>query len=167
MPQPASQSDSNPSDPPFEISLTELEEIVSQLESGEKPLDESLALYERGVAALKRCHAVLDKAEKRIRLLVRGPAGEPALREAEMPAARAKESSRRQPRKAPGEKPQPETAAEPEEPAAEDPPPQNSAHPHVDAEPSSGQNLRTSVKTRPPNQQGKPGAGGTLFGSAQ
>ena len=66
---------------PFESSLAELEDIVAQLEAGEKPLDESLALYEKGVAALQRCHAMLDQAEKRIRLLVKGPQGEPALRE--------------------------------------------------------------------------------------
>ncbi|HYF49317.1 MAG TPA: exodeoxyribonuclease VII small subunit [Planctomycetota bacterium] len=78
----------DPKQPCFEDCLGELEQIVAQLEAGEKPLDESLALYEKGVAALKRCHEMLDKAEQRIRLLVRGPGGAPLLKEAEIqPAA--------------------------------------------------------------------------------
>ena len=69
--------------PSFEAQLADLEEIVRQLEAGEKPLDESLALYERGVAALKACHGVLDRAEKRIRVLVKHAGGEPHLEEAD------------------------------------------------------------------------------------
>lgn len=68
---------------PFEARLGELEEIVRQLEEGEKPLDESLTLYERGIAALKACHGALDQAEKRIRMLVKDAGGAPALEEAE------------------------------------------------------------------------------------
>jgi len=82
MAKPPQQSTSG--DPCFENCLEELEAIVAQLEAGEKPLDESLALYEKGVTALKHCHQILDKAEQRIRLLVRGPGGEPTLREAEV-----------------------------------------------------------------------------------
>jgi len=67
----------------FEQSLAELEEVAAQLEVGNTPLDESLALYEKGVAALKRCHAMLDKAEKRIRTLVQDAEGGAALREVE------------------------------------------------------------------------------------
>ena len=65
----------------FETKLSELEEIVRQLEEGEKPLDESLELYEKGVAALKVCHVILDRAEKRIRTLVQRPDGEAELRD--------------------------------------------------------------------------------------
>ena len=70
-------------EPTFEQSLAELEEIVAQLEAGEKPLDESLVLYEKGVAALKRCHAILDTAEQRIRVLVKGADGGVSLEEAQ------------------------------------------------------------------------------------
>jgi exodeoxyribonuclease VII small subunit len=69
----------------FEALLAEVETVVAQLEAGEKPLEESLALYEKGVAALRRCHAVLDQAEKRIHLLVKGPNGEPLLRQENAP----------------------------------------------------------------------------------
>ena len=67
----------------FEQKLAELEDVVRQLEAGEKPLEESLTLYERGVAALKTCHVMLDRTEQRIRLLVKDHAGVPALRNAE------------------------------------------------------------------------------------
>jgi exodeoxyribonuclease VII small subunit len=72
----------NPHVTHFEKSLETLERIVGQLEAGEKPLDESLALYEQGVSALKQCHEQLDHAEQRIRLLVRTANGSPVLREA-------------------------------------------------------------------------------------
>ncbi len=72
----------------FEDALAELEEIVEQLESGAKPLDESLDLYEKGVAALKHCHGILDKAEKRIRTLVQNQNGAPTLQDGELPVAR-------------------------------------------------------------------------------
>lgn len=65
----------------FEKTLAELEEIVQQLEEGDKPLDQSIALYERGVRALKTCHAVLDQAEQRIKTLVKDAGGKPALKD--------------------------------------------------------------------------------------
>lgn len=56
--------------PSFEASLKEVERVVGRLESGEASLDESLALYEKGVAALRACREVLGRAEKRIQILV-------------------------------------------------------------------------------------------------
>lgn len=55
--------------PTFEQSLQQLEEVVGALEGGELGLDEALEQYERGVASLKRCHAQLAAAERRIELL--------------------------------------------------------------------------------------------------
>jgi len=54
----------------FEKALSELQDIVRELESGEQSLDDSLKLYERGIASLRTCHALLDQAEQRIRKLV-------------------------------------------------------------------------------------------------
>lgn len=65
----------------FEKTLAELEEIVQQLEEGDKPLDQSIALYERGVNALKTCHSVLDQAEQRIKTLVKDAGGKPSLKD--------------------------------------------------------------------------------------
>jgi exodeoxyribonuclease VII small subunit len=50
----------------FEDALKSLEAIVHQLESGEAPLDESIALYERGNALRALCQQRLDAAKARI-----------------------------------------------------------------------------------------------------
>jgi exodeoxyribonuclease VII small subunit len=132
----------------FEQSLAELEEIVAQLEAGEKPLDESLALYEKGVAALKRCHAMLDKAEKRIRLLVKGADGGPMLRETGAPA----------PGKGVGE--DEGGAATPSASDTGTPPParKRSGRPGADAKPAARGNAG------PAADAGDASAGGSLFG---
>ncbi|MFZ0600607.1 MAG: exodeoxyribonuclease VII small subunit [Roseiarcus sp.] len=51
---------------PFEAALSELEQIVDQLEKGAVALDESIRLYERGEALKKRCDELLKNAEMRI-----------------------------------------------------------------------------------------------------
>jgi exodeoxyribonuclease VII small subunit len=53
----------------FESAIAELERIVKTLEEGELPLEQSLALYERGVELSRFCHARLEEAERRIELL--------------------------------------------------------------------------------------------------
>jgi exodeoxyribonuclease VII small subunit len=50
----------------FEAAFKELEECVAKLESGELPLEESLALYERGQALAAYCGKMLDQAELKI-----------------------------------------------------------------------------------------------------
>jgi exodeoxyribonuclease VII small subunit len=62
----------------FEDALRGLEEIVRKLESGEVPLDDSIALYERGEALRKHCQARLDAAQARIEKIVAGPDGKVA-----------------------------------------------------------------------------------------
>ena len=56
----------------LEKSLTELENIVEQLESGELPLDKSLREFERGVRLSRECQAALKDAEQRVQILVGG-----------------------------------------------------------------------------------------------
>ncbi|HEU0196674.1 MAG TPA: exodeoxyribonuclease VII small subunit [Nevskiaceae bacterium] len=53
----------------FEHDLAELEQIVQQMEAGELPLEQSLKLYERGVALGRLCRDSLAKAELRVREL--------------------------------------------------------------------------------------------------
>ena len=53
----------------FEAAIAELETIVKKLEEGDLPLEQSLALYERGVALSRFCHAKLEEAERRIEIL--------------------------------------------------------------------------------------------------
>ena len=59
----------------FEESVGRLEEIVRMLENGTATLDESLKLYEEGIALVRACNKQLDNAEKKIRLLTETPDG--------------------------------------------------------------------------------------------
>ena len=53
----------------FEGAIAELESIVKKLEEGDLALEQSLALYERGVQLSRFCHARLEDAERRIEIL--------------------------------------------------------------------------------------------------
>ena len=54
----------------FENLFSELESTVAKLEAGDLSLDESLALFQRGMELAKKCGAMLDAAELRIKQLV-------------------------------------------------------------------------------------------------
>lgn len=62
----------------FEDALKELERIVTRLESGDEPLDMSIALYERGNALRRRCAERLDAAQARIEAIKLDAEGRPA-----------------------------------------------------------------------------------------
>lgn len=53
----------------FEQSVTELEEIVRQLEKGELTLEDSLKQFEKGIGLARRCQDVLNQAEQKIETL--------------------------------------------------------------------------------------------------
>lgn len=53
----------------FEEAIHQLSEIVKALESGEIPLEESIALYEKGMLLSKQCTEILEKAEQKVRFL--------------------------------------------------------------------------------------------------
>jgi exodeoxyribonuclease VII small subunit len=61
----------------FESALSELETIVSTLEKGQVPLEESIKLYERGELLKKHCESLLKSAEQRIEKITLGANGEP------------------------------------------------------------------------------------------
>jgi exodeoxyribonuclease VII small subunit len=61
----------------FEAALKELETIVSQLERGDVPLAESVAIYERGEALKNRCAELLKEAEARVEKIRLSPGGKP------------------------------------------------------------------------------------------
>jgi exodeoxyribonuclease VII small subunit len=50
----------------FERALEELESIVKRLEDGKVPLEESVAIYERGESLKRRCEELLRQAEARV-----------------------------------------------------------------------------------------------------
>jgi exodeoxyribonuclease VII small subunit len=55
----------------FEESLSALEKIVGQLESGDLPLERALALFEEGVVLARQCQSQLEEAERKVELLLR------------------------------------------------------------------------------------------------
>ena len=62
--------------PSFEENLKRLEQIVSELEQGNLPLDRSLKLYEEGIKAYRTCHEILKRAEAKVLKLVETLEGE-------------------------------------------------------------------------------------------
>lgn len=61
----------------FEQSMERLDAIVKQLERGEAPLNESLALFEEATALIAACGKMLDAAEQKVVMLKKGENGEP------------------------------------------------------------------------------------------
>lgn len=59
----------------FEENLHELEGIVGQLEKGNASLEDSITLFEKGMKLSKECTKELDKAENRVKVLVKNEAG--------------------------------------------------------------------------------------------
>jgi exodeoxyribonuclease VII small subunit len=53
----------------FESAYAELETVITKLESGDVPLEESVELFERGRQLSDHCQALLDKAELRVNQL--------------------------------------------------------------------------------------------------
>ncbi|MBB3207589.1 exodeoxyribonuclease VII small subunit [Rhodopirellula rubra] len=64
-----SQSDSPSEKPDFEATLSDIELIVSKLESGELSLDDSLRQYEAAVGKMRQCYELLEIAERRVSVL--------------------------------------------------------------------------------------------------
>jgi exodeoxyribonuclease VII small subunit len=61
----------------FEKALAELESIVQKLEGGNVPLEESVAIYERGRALRDRCDELLRQAEARVEKITLDASGKP------------------------------------------------------------------------------------------
>lgn len=59
----------------FEKALAELEQIVAKLEKGGVSLNESLALFEKGVKLTRFLRGELDKAERKIEVLLKDDKG--------------------------------------------------------------------------------------------
>lgn len=70
--------------PSFELAIARLGEIVDSLETGDLPLEESLALFEEGVQLVQASGIQLATAEKRVeKLLAYDQSGEPVVEELE------------------------------------------------------------------------------------
>ena len=53
----------------YEQAFSELEAIVAAMEADERPLEEALALFERGQTLARHCAELLDQAELRVQQL--------------------------------------------------------------------------------------------------
>ncbi len=59
----------------FEESMERLETIVKDLESNEKPLDETIALFEEGLKLVKNCDEKLKQFETQVDTLIKENGG--------------------------------------------------------------------------------------------
>lgn len=60
----------------FEEAVARLEQIVHAMEEGKLSLDDSLKVFEEGIALVRFCNGKLDTAEQRVRILLAGDNGE-------------------------------------------------------------------------------------------
>jgi exodeoxyribonuclease VII small subunit len=60
---------------PFDKALAEFKQVVERLESGNLPLEDSIALFEQGVLLQRRCERMLSEAELRFQRLVESAGG--------------------------------------------------------------------------------------------
>ncbi len=72
------EADKKPEEMSFEESLAELEKIVSALESGQAPLENSIQSYERGMLLKKQCEQKLAEAQEKIEKITMSPDGTPS-----------------------------------------------------------------------------------------
>ena len=59
-------SDTPISEMTFEQAMSELERIITELERGDVPLEDSISLYEKGAELKKRCETKLKEAEQKV-----------------------------------------------------------------------------------------------------
>ncbi len=63
---PTTPSDDQSADLGFEEAMDRVERIIERIESGEAGLEESIREYEAGAGLLRRCRAILERAEQRV-----------------------------------------------------------------------------------------------------
>jgi exodeoxyribonuclease VII small subunit len=60
----------------YEDELADLESIVTQIDSGDLSLEESIAAFERGIVLVRSLNQKLDEVERRVEVLIRDSRGE-------------------------------------------------------------------------------------------
>jgi exodeoxyribonuclease VII small subunit len=60
---------SEPASASFESAMAELDQLVAKMESGELPLEASVAAYQRGSELVQYCAAQLERVEKQVKVL--------------------------------------------------------------------------------------------------
>ena len=87
----------------FETLLARVETLVRELESGDIGIEDAMLRYEEGMRAVQACRKVLDDAERRIEILVRGEGSEWKTEDFEPAKAPAPKKARQKKTKAPEE----------------------------------------------------------------
>ena len=65
----------------LEKSLSELETLVEELESGDLPLDKAMKKFEQGIKLTRNCQSALKDAEQKVEVLLKSAGGEESLQE--------------------------------------------------------------------------------------
>lgn len=60
----------------LEKALTDLEEIVEELESGDLPLEKAMKKFEEGIKLTRSCQTALKDAEQKVEILLKSAGGE-------------------------------------------------------------------------------------------
>ena len=63
----------------LEKSLTDLETLVEELESGDLPLDKAMKKFEEGIKLTRGCQAALKDAEQKVEILLKSAGGEESM----------------------------------------------------------------------------------------
>jgi len=67
----------------LEKSLSDLEELIEELESGELPLDKAMKKFEEGIKLTRGAQAALKDAEQKVEILLKSAGGEDLLQDFE------------------------------------------------------------------------------------
>lgn len=67
----------------FEDAMTELEKIAEELEKDDLDLETSVKKFEQGMELSKKCNEILEKAEKKITILIDGEEKDFDIKESE------------------------------------------------------------------------------------
>jgi exodeoxyribonuclease VII small subunit len=70
----------------LEKALSDLEELVEELESGDLPLETAMKKFENGIKLTRNCQAALKEAEQKVEILLKNAGGEEALEDFEVDA---------------------------------------------------------------------------------
>ena len=73
--QEPSEAGEQESVPSYEESFARVEQLVKELESGELSLQQSILKYEEAVKSMNRCYELLDRAQKKIEILLKDAEG--------------------------------------------------------------------------------------------
>jgi exodeoxyribonuclease VII small subunit len=56
--------------PHLEAALTEITQLVDQMEHGDLSLEQALSQFERGMTLVKHCQKTLEEAEQKVKILL-------------------------------------------------------------------------------------------------